>query len=139
MKRCTQKTETERLLRQSLFRRLLFQWGVFFGILLVLVGVLELLYGKPQPPSAELFVNAWRDHALVFAAILVLIPIAVRDTVRCVQDLVKRHCLLGLPAETENAQNGPTDEAAPSGDGADLYEIDHDSAETRETAQTSTV
>ena len=103
------ETAAERKIRRGLIGRLAFHWAVFFGMVVLLVATLELLYGEPQRPSIDLIRDVFRKHGIVFTAFLVLIPLAMRDTIRCVQRLVERHC----PVDRE-AKGAETPGAAPS-------------------------
>jgi hypothetical protein len=62
--------------------RLAVHWALFFGVALFLTATLEFLFGEPRRPSLALLSEAFQRHALLFAAILVLIPISLRDCLK---------------------------------------------------------
>ncbi|MFQ5733760.1 MAG: hypothetical protein ACE5KM_17620 [Planctomycetaceae bacterium] len=81
--------DAERPRLRGLVVRLLVQWAVFCVVMVVLAGALDFLYGEPRKPSFDIVVESLDRHGAVFAAVLVLIPIMLRDTVRYVQGVLR--------------------------------------------------
>ena len=75
---------------RRLIMRQTVQWAVFCLLMLVVTASTDYLYGEPTRPSFEVFSNAVNRHGAVFAAMLVLIPIMLRDSVRFMKAHLKR-------------------------------------------------
>ncbi len=85
------ETAVERTVRRKLFYRLLGQWVVFFGLFVLLSVALEFLYGPPQRPSLDLIRQSFGRHGLMFAAVLALAPIAIRDALKGSMHVIRPH------------------------------------------------
>jgi hypothetical protein len=88
MESCNRDRQMQRDVRRRVCCRLACHWLLFFGVALLLTAVLEFLFGEPRKPSFAILGEAFHKHAILFAALLVLIPISLRDCVKCIDRAV---------------------------------------------------
>ena len=83
-----QDPRLQRDVLRRVFVRLICHWVLFFSVTVILATVLEFLFGEPGAPSLALVGHTFQKYLVPFMALLVLIPISMRDCLKYIERAV---------------------------------------------------